>query len=414
MIISNGERMLSEAIAINPIRTPMYLRGMTGLIVAALPMVIFAAPARADDRPDRVTVIAIPGRGLQPQAVTDREGVVHLVYFKGEPASGDLFYVRGNPGAAEFSKPIRLNSQPGSAVAMGTIRGGQIALGRAGRVHVAWNGSQKARPANPIKGTPMLYARLNKDSGAFEPQRNLMRRSFYLDGGGSIAADAEGNVYVAWHATSEDVPEGEAGRRLWVARSRDDGATFAGEQPAIETKSGACGCCGTKALADRRGTLYVLYRAARGGIDRDMMLATSRDHGEHFQAASLEPWPVSMCPMSSESLFDTPAGVIAAWETKGHVAYARIDPQSLESARPVSPPGGGNRKHPAVAANLDGDTILVWAEDTGWNRGGSLAWQIFDRTGRATGEKGRVNDGIPVWGLPAVVARPDGTFMIIH
>jgi hypothetical protein len=374
----------------------------------------FSQPAEAADRQRRVAVIATPDRGIQPQAVADDAGVVHLIYFKGEPAGGDLFYVRSKPGTTEFSKPIRVNSQSGSAIAMGTIRGGQLALGRDGRVHVAWNGSQKAEPPNPIKGTPMLYTRMNEDRGAFERQRNLMHRTFYLDGGGSIGADKEGNVYVAWHATSADAPEGEAGRRLWVARSRDDGGTFADEEPALETATGACGCCGTKALVDRRGTLYVLYRAAKGNVERDMMLVTSRDHGAHFQSASLQPWPVSTCPMSSESLFDTPSGVLAAWETKGQIAYARVDPQKLVASRTISPPGGGNRKHPALAANEDGETIVVWAEDTGWQRGGSLVWRIFDPSGRATREIGRVNDGIPVWSLPAVVALPNGSFVIIH
>jgi hypothetical protein len=359
-------------------------------------------------------VIATPDRGIQPQVFADDAGVVHLVYFKGDPACGNLFYVRSKPGATEFAKPIRVNSQPGSAVAVGTIRGGQLALGRDGRIHIAWNGSQKAAPPNPIKGSPMLYSRLDKDRGTFEPQRNLMHRTFYLDGGGSIAADKEGNVYVAWHATSADAPEGEAGRRLWVARSRDDGATFDEEEPALTAATGACGCCGTKALVDRRGTLYVLYRAAKGNVERDMMLAASRDHGAHFQSSSLQPWPVSTCPMSSESLFDTPLGVLAAWETKGQIAYARLDPQSLAASRAISPPGGGNRKHPAIAANAAGDTIVVWAEDTGWQRGGSLAWRIFDRAGRGTREMGRVNDGIAVWSLPAVVALPDGNFVIIH
>lgn len=182
----------------------------------------------------------------------------------------------------------------------------------------------------------------------------------------------------------------------------------------IESATGACGCCGTKALVDRRGTLYVLYRAAKGNVERDMMLVTSRDHGAHFQAASLQPWRVSTCPMSSESLIDTPSGVFAAWETKGQIAYARVDPRSLVASPPISPPGGGNRKHPALAVNADGEMIVVWAEDTGWQRGGSLVWRIFDRSGRATREMGRVNDGIPVWSLPAVVARPDGSFVIIH
>jgi hypothetical protein len=67
-----------------------------------------------------------------------------------------------------------------------------------------------------------------------------------------------------------------------------------------------------------------------------------------------------------------------------------------------------------IAAGGDGETIVVWAEDTGWQRGGSLVWRIFDRSRRATRAMGRVNDGIPVWSLPSVVALPDGRFMIIH
>ena len=42
----------------------------------------------------------------------------------------------------------------------------------------------------------MLYTRLNDQGTAFEPQRNLMLRTFGLDGGGTVAADAAGNVYV--------------------------------------------------------------------------------------------------------------------------------------------------------------------------------------------------------------------------
>jgi hypothetical protein len=145
-----------------------------------------------------------------------------------------------------------------------------------------------------------------------------------------------------------------------------------------------------------------------------MMLATSRDHGANFQAGSLQAWPVSTCPMSSESLFETPSGVLAAWETKGQIAYARVDLRSLDASAPISPPGGGNRKHPALAANAGGETIVVWAEDTGWQRGGSLVWRIFDPLGRATREMGAVKDGIPVWGLPAVVALSDERFVIIH
>jgi hypothetical protein len=57
--------------------------------------------------------------------------------------------------------------------------------------------------------------------------------------------------------------------------------------------------------------------------------------------------------------------------------------------------------------------VLVWTEGTGWQKGGSLAWQVFDKTGKPSEEKGRMDRGIPVWGLPTVVATDEG-FTIIH
>ena len=106
--------------------------------------------------------------------------------------------------------------------------------------------------------------------------------------------------------------------------------------------------------------------------------------------------------------------MLAAWETRGQVYFSRIDPRTHRAGPPIAPEGGvGDRKHPAVAGNARGETILVWTEGTGWQKGGSLAWQVFDRDGRPGGMSGRIKDGVPVWGLATVVARPDGGFAII-
>jgi hypothetical protein len=378
--------------------------------------VLALTPGRADEPAEpKVSVVATPGGGIQPQAAVASDGAISMVYFKGDPSGGDLFYTHTEPGETAFSEPTRVNSQPGSAIALGTIRGGQIAIGRDDRIHVAWNGSGGARPANPIKGVPMLYARSNPEGTAFEPQRNLMRKTSQLDGGGTLAAGRKGNVCVGWHGRTEAAPEGEKGRRFYVAHSQDDGETFRDEEPALARDTGACACCGTRALADSRGTVHFLYRAAFDNIGRDMTLLTSRDDGAHFEGKTLDPWQLSACPMSSASLTEGASGVTAAWETAGQVFFSRIDPTSLDPSRPVSPPGGGgDRKHPAVAVNAKDETILVWAEGTGWQRGGALAWQVFDPTGRPTRESGRIAKGVPVWGLPAVVTRRDGGFTIIH
>ena len=77
----------------------------------------------------------------------------------------------------------------------------------------------------------------------------------------------------------------------------------------------------------------------------------------------------------------------------------------------------GGRIAQAVAAGdfkgKRGETLLVWTEGTGWNRGGSLAWQLFDRSGKPVGEAGSA-PGIAVWSLAAAVAHPDGSFEIIY
>lgn len=390
---------------------------MTGaLVVVGLLAACRPAPAPAADQPEptRVEVVPTPDGGIQPQAAVDAGGTVHVVYFKGSPPAGDLFYARIGPSEAAFSAPTRVNSQRASAVASGTIRGAQLALGRGGRVHVAWNGSDRAEPRNPFGSTPMLYASLKPGGDGFGPQRNLMAKTSALDGGGSVAADDAGNVHVAWHGLAEGSPEGERNRRVWVARSADDGETFGPERPALDAETGACGCCGTKALADRRGGVYLLYRAATDNVGRDMYLLSSRDRGAHFRGAMIQPWKLDACPMTSASLAESPDGVLAAWETEQQVYYAKVDPETSKLSSPIAPPGGRGRKHPAVAGNARGETILAWAEGTGWQRGGALAWQVFDRAGRPTGPRGRVEGGIPTWGLPAVVARPDGGFLLIH
>jgi hypothetical protein len=349
-----------------------------------------------------VTLRRVPEGGLQPQMTDSADGTMHLVYFLGEPRRGDLFYSRSRDRGATFSPRVRVNTTPGSAIATGTIRGAQIAVGPGGRIHVAWNASD---------GTGMLYSRANEAGTAFEPQRNLIRRTGGVDGGGGLAVDRAGNVYVAWHASEKDAAPGEAGRRVWVARSEDEGGTFAVEKPAWGEPTGACGCCGMGLSVDRRGNLYALYRSAHELVHRDVYLLASGDGGRTYHGTLLSPWETSSCPMSSMALTEGPSGMIAAWETGGDVRFMPVAVDG-PAASPVSPPGEArNRKHPRLAVNSAGQVLLVWTEGTAWARGGSLAWRVFGPDGRALAESG-VRADLPAWSFGAAVAQPDGTFTL--
>lgn len=378
--------------------------GLVGFIVAGGLSVLAEG-----DRPvaTGVAVGRLPDGGIQPQAAVDGMAGVHMIFFRGTPAHGDLFYMASADGGRSFAAPIQVNSIPGSAIATGTVRGGQIAIGRSGRVHVAWNGSQSAGPG----ATPMFYTRLNAERTAFEPQRSVMHAGYNIDGGGAVAADRDGHVYVVWHANVPGERE-EGQRRVWVARSDDDGRTFEHERAVFDEPTGACGCCGLGAFADRRGALYVLFRSAFEVMNRDMYLLTSRDLGRHFDGKRIDRWTVGACVMSTEAFAEGVSGVFTAWETKGQIYLARIDDRGRVSQLVAAPGDDRTRKHPALAVGGDGTVLLAWTEGTAWSKGGAAAWQLFSANGRPIGGTNRA-DGVPVWGLVAAYARPGGTGFVL-
>src|SRR5437868_3405888 len=117
-------------------RSLMFLRlRLAATVTAILALMSLASPARAGKRGDRVqpvNTIRVPNGGIQPQLAIDGKGVLHMVYFAGEPAHGDLYYVRSRDGGDTFSAPIKVNSHPGSAIATGNIRGAHVAIGGKG------------------------------------------------------------------------------------------------------------------------------------------------------------------------------------------------------------------------------------------------------------------------------------------
>ena len=362
----------------------------------------------------QVRLERVPEGGLQPIILMDDNGTVHLVYLKGDPKACDVMYCRRAKGQTSFSSPQRVNSKPGSAIAIGTVRGAQIALGRNRRLHVVWNGSALA--SNKASGTtPMLYSRLNDAGDGFEPQRDLMTSTTHLDGGGSVAADSRGHVYVVWHGHKTTGPQEEIDRGVFVAFSNDDGKTFTPERQVNPPDTGVCGCCGLQAFADKKGALAIVYRSANLLGNRDTVLLVSTDNGTTFASKLLGQWHVSTCPMSTQAMGPSTTGLLAMWEKAGQIYFESFRPDSLDSGTGTAVAGNtGNRKHPtfAIGRGKDQPFLLAWTEGTGGEKGGSLAWETLDAKGEPTGS-GR-SDGVPVWSFAAAVAEPDGSFTLLY
>ncbi len=379
---------------------------MRRLLLSVLFGVTVGSCGRAD-----VVLRRLPGQAIQPQVALDQAGRLHLLVFRGEARAGDLYYTTSTDLGESWARPVRVNSTPGSAIAAGNVRGGHLALGRDDRPHVSWMGSERAEPRGPGGAAPMLYTRLADDGTRFEPERNVMQYATGLDGGGTVAADRDGRVYVVWHANPDG--DGEQNRRVYVARSDDDGATFAREQPVNPPATGCCGCCSIRAFADPAGTLYINYRGARETVHRDAFLLVSTDHAASFAAQLVDEWEIGACPMSTSIFTAVGDTVLMTWEARGQVSAGRVDATAAVSNR-LAAPGEptGRRRYPVAARNRAGETLLAWAEGMAWQSGGAVCWQVFGPDGRPGDQRGRA-DGVPPWSLIAAVPTDDG-FVLLY
>jgi hypothetical protein len=118
--------------------------------------------------------------------------------------------------------------------------------------------------------------------------------------------------------------------------------------------------------------------------------------------------------MSSASLVPAGHDVLAAWESEKQVYFGRVDHISHQLNAATAAPGtGSNRKYPIVLSDRAGDILFIWTENMGWAKGGSLAWQLYDRNLVPVGAKGEI-PGVPPWSLVSAFARADAGFTIIY
>jgi hypothetical protein len=373
---------------------------------AALFVLLVATAVRPDAVP-HVERLAVPDGGIQPQAATDGHGALHVIYYKGDAAGGDLFYVRRGPRDTAFSRPIRVNSDTGSAIAAGAVRGGRLALGRDGWVHVAWNASH-AVDRNGESITPMWYARLAPGAHAFEPQRAVGTHTKNLDGGGTVAADPRGHVFIVWHAMG--ATPGEMHRQMVVAASDDDGAHFAADLT-LANEGGACSCCGASAIVDAGGRLQILYRTAGEAVHRDATWLTV-DRAGGLQMLRLQPWDLPACPMTTFALTESSGTLVGAWMIDQQIFSADLNPATHTASAPSAMDGSAMRNHPAIAVNAAGDRLIAWIEGANRSRDGSVAWELRDRAGKRLASQTAFG-ATPPLSLVAPIARPDGSFALI-
>ncbi len=176
-----------------------------------------------------------------------------------------------------------------------------------------------------------------------------MTRTQGLDGGGSIAADAMGHVYVAWHGQARG-STGEANRRMWVARSKDDGATFSRRGTRLDQLDRRLRLLRHRGAGRLQGVgLSPLPGGDRRDRTGDGLAQLSRQGSEHSGIG--KPRLLAVQRLPDEHDLARRRALEGSWppgRPEGQVSFARIDRETGERTRATTPPGEpGSRKHPA-------------------------------------------------------------------
>ena len=168
------------------------------------------------------------------------------------------------------------------------------------------------------ESTELMFAR-SMDAGFWfeEPYKITDKEVPSSNAFSSMRVAPNGDIWAAWLDGRND-PEQTTGKAaVFIARSTDRGKSF-GEN--IQLAPEVCPCCRpTFAFVDD-GEIFVSWRHVFEGSIRDMVVATSRDGGETFEApvrVAEDNWHIEGCPHSGASMVYSGGRLYVSWFTAG-------------------------------------------------------------------------------------------------
>ncbi|UZE47400.1 sialidase family protein [Rhodopseudomonas sp. P2A-2r] len=265
-----------------------------------------------------------------------------------------------SPPVAVSKETLNLDWGPDARPKIAVDRDGRIAVAFSTFRDKAFNG--QVFNARSVDGgqsfTALLPITANNESQRFE----------------ALAIDADGTVFAAWLDKRNRVPVQQAGKKydgaaLYVASSRDGGATYSEAQM---VKDNTCECCRIGLAFVGPGRPVVIFRNIFEGGVRDHAIVTFSDlatPGDIFRV-SQDDWQIAACPHHGPSLTISAAGTYHVnWYTNGKNRKGLFYAHSHDGGRTFSAPlalgqPGRSPSRPYVIAGPHG-IELVWKEFDG-------------------------------------------------
>ena len=343
-----------------------------------------------------IEAIKVPNNGVQPFAMTDKAGVIHMIYYRGT----DLYYVTRKNSTWSTEKQISGAREKGTI--MGPISTPKLAIGKNGRVHISWFrfGRQKSR---------FYYARMADNRVEFEKTVQFVQHhAVGTETPAAVVADTQGHVALIWHAGNF---QQEEKRGIFMRFSKDEGKTFAAETRISGEQAGACACCSLTAAFDTDGNLYAFFRGAEKKMKRGMILAKSTDRGRSFASLEVDKWNLNSCPVSTNAMAqDTKGTVWMSWVNRNKIYFSRTDKPALSYQVPASQARQGS---PSIAINKTGEIMVAWTEGP-MMAAGRLHWQLYDAQCKPIKTKAPLPAKINRSTAPVVLTNSQNNFIVFY
>jgi hypothetical protein len=150
------------------------------------------------------------GESRLPDVAVDSLGTLHVVWYDGTPGNDEIYYKRSTDGGATWSTSRNLT------LAVGACREPAIAVDPSGTLHLVWD--------SITPGDWEIYHKKSTDGGATWSVNQRLTWTSGHSYAPSIAADASGNLHVVWY---DDQP---GNFEVYYKNSTDGGATWSASQ----------------------------------------------------------------------------------------------------------------------------------------------------------------------------------------
>lgn len=415
------------------------------LMVIALAWPGLAIPADAAAPPWQ-QVSEVGRRATSPEIAVGPDGAINVVWLDrgltaerpaekprkpGEHShrsATDLHFTRSTDGGRTWSKPVRVNDEPGSVWGFAVSKP-RIAVSKSGTIHVFFPGNERS-PVTKLDVVTARYTRSTDDGRTFEAARTINRppdfdRTEILGEGlsatfsfGTMGVAPDGTVVALWQDIG-DMRKTADGANAHVAISTDDGRSFSAEQAAISNDA-VCPCC-QLTVAFGGDALFLGYRKLYAD-GRDSTVARSTDAGRTFASEARLPlgkWKIDGCPLKPTELAVDGPRVYAASYTGGAEPAGVYFSRSTDGGRTFSGsglvhPGAPYSDAPEMTVGPDGLLRIVWQAKADVQTGGPRRLFMAESGDQGAALSAPVEIPTPPGNsaYPASAVAPDGTVYV--